>query len=71
LKTGALKDEKSWKAIRQFSDNCVRRRQYEAYLRQRRGIPYSNEPIPLPGKVPQYNDEISSREAKKLVTDRK
>lgn len=70
LRDGTLKDEKSWKAICQFSDNCLRRRQYEAYLRQRRGISDSKEPIALPRNVPPYNDEISRREAKQLVLDR-
>lgn len=71
---GTLQKGRAWKAVRQFSDNCVRRRQYEAYLRQKRGIPAS-EPISLPRKVPEYSDsyknEISRREAEALVTDRK
>ena len=71
---GTLRDVKAWKAIRQFSDNCVRRRQYEAYLRQKRGISDS-EPISLPRKVPEYSDsyksEISRKVAEKLVKDRK
>lgn len=71
LRDGTLKDERAWKAIRQFSDNCVRRRQYEAYLRQRRGASDSKEPASLPRKVPEYSDGISSIEAKNLVTDRK
>jgi len=75
FREGTLRDERAWKAIRQFSENCVRRKQYEAYLRQRRGVSDSKEPISLPRKVPEYSDtyksEISKKEAEKLVTDRK
>ena len=75
---GTLRDERAWKAIQRFSDNCVRRRQYEAYLRQRAGTLNKKEPIALPRKVPEYNDasmnrldRIFRKEAEKLVTDRK
>lgn len=78
VRDGILKDERAWNAIRSFSNNCVRRRQYEAYMRQRDGTLDRTNPIVLPRKVPEYNDantkhmdQISRKEAEKIVTDRK
>lgn len=75
VRDGTVRDERAWKAIQSFSDNCVRRRQYEAYLRQRRGISDPNKPISLPRKVPEYNEfykkQISKAEAEKLVVDKR
>jgi hypothetical protein len=75
---GTLRDERAWKAIRQFSDNCIRRRHYEAYLRQKSGKTLDPKvPIPLPRKVPDYNSDafvnnkFSKTEAETLVADRK
>ena len=69
------RDERAWSAIRQFSENCVRRQRYEALLREKAGISNRNEPIVLPRRVPEYNDvyanELTRKEAQKLVTDRK
>lgn len=73
LGQGNLRDERAWEAIRQFSENCVRRQRYEAHLREKAGISNQNEPIVLPRKVHRhvYANELTSEEAQKLVTDRK
>lgn len=74
LNEGNLRDEREWKAIRQFSTNCVRRQRYEAHLRTTEGISHQDEPISLPRDVTEfefvYVNELSSTEAQKLVTDR-
>lgn len=75
LQDETLRDVRAWKAIHQFCDNCTRRRHYEAYIRQRRGITDPNVPIVLPRNVPECNEaykkQISRVEAEKLVSDRK
>jgi hypothetical protein len=71
---GNLRDERAWYAIRQFSENCVRRQLYEAHLRQKSGVSNEIEPIVLPRKVPEYSGAytkgLTSKEAQELVTDR-
>jgi hypothetical protein len=72
---GNLRDERAWNAIRQFSENCVRRQRYEEYLRKKTDISNPNEPIVLPRKVPEYSDAYTKvllrEEAQKLVADRR
>mmetsp|Transcript_13002 Transcript_13002/g.27672 ORF Transcript_13002/g.27672 Transcript_13002/m.27672 type:complete len:259 (+) Transcript_13002:121-897(+) len=47
-----LNDQRKWKAIRDFADNCVKRKAYENSYRKERGLS-SNVPIELPDDVPQ------------------
>ncbi len=47
-----LNDPRKWKAIRDFADNCVKRKAYEDSYRKQQGLS-SNVPVELPNDVPQ------------------
>mmetsp|Transcript_22168 Transcript_22168/g.32627 ORF Transcript_22168/g.32627 Transcript_22168/m.32627 type:complete len:292 (+) Transcript_22168:177-1052(+) len=75
-----LRDDRTWKAVRAFADNCVKRRSYEQRLRNESGITNNNEPvsIPSPGVPDDIFDNdargmnsISKEEAEKIVLDSK
>lgn len=64
--TPKLKDPKSFEAIRQFADNCAKRRAFEKQLRRDRGLEDNMQvSIPSPG-VPTT---ISTSEAELYVSD--
>ena len=73
---GKLPDERTWKAIRYFAANCVRRKLYEDELRRATGAatpPSSAEPVSLPQPVPvriRAPGILSKIEAERFVTDR-
>ena len=62
-----LNDERTWRTIAAFSNNCVKRRAYERKLRKDHNNNLSGA-IPLPTEVP--NDvTLSESEVEKLVDD--
>mmetsp|Transcript_5141 Transcript_5141/g.11517 ORF Transcript_5141/g.11517 Transcript_5141/m.11517 type:complete len:158 (-) Transcript_5141:267-740(-) len=71
-----LREEKTWRAIRRFGENCARRRAHERMLRQEIGSVYDDStPISLPHPVPDVVSSSSqllpSEQAQHLVTDQR
>lgn len=63
-----LQDEKTWEAIRKFSQNCAKRKVFERTIRKDKETP-ADEPVVLPRKVPVF--ELTMAQARQLVTDKK
>jgi hypothetical protein len=68
-----LGDEKTWRAIQQFSQNCAKRLAEEDRIREERGLA-NNEPVSLPDRVAESSidkasEPISERDAARLARD--
>mmetsp|Transcript_17391 Transcript_17391/g.49787 ORF Transcript_17391/g.49787 Transcript_17391/m.49787 type:complete len:278 (-) Transcript_17391:1634-2467(-) len=61
-----LKDPKSFRAIRQFADNCARRKEFEKQLRKEGGLD-DTTPVSIPS--PGVPTELSRREVEVFVRD--
>ncbi len=62
-----LKDPKSFMAIKQFADNCAKRKEFEMHLRRERGL---NETTPISIPSPGVPTELSRSEAELFVRDK-
>ena len=62
-----LKDPKSFRAIKQFADNCAKRKEFEMHLRKERGL---NDTTPISIPSPGVPTELSRSEAELFVRDK-
>ena len=53
-----LRDEQTWRAIQQFSRNCIKRQAFEDYIRKKNGVS-DLEHISLPERVPDELEDWS------------
>jgi hypothetical protein len=68
-----LRDEKTWRAIQQFSKNCAKRLAVEDRIRKERGL-VNNELVSLPDRVAESSidkasEPISEKDAARLARD--
>lgn len=65
-----ITDERAWRSILEFSQNCVKRQAFERQLKSDHGLQSGDpSPISLPTNVPD-NVTLSKAEAEQLVSDR-
>jgi hypothetical protein len=68
-----VRDEKTWRAIQQFSKNCAKRLAEEDRIRKERGLT-NNEPVSLPDRVAERSidkasEPISVKDSARLAMD--
>lgn len=56
LEDGRLRDERTWKAIHEFSSNCERRLASEGALRRELSLP-DDRPVALPARIDAGNTQ--------------
>lgn len=72
LDEGNLQDTRTWTAIRDFSQNCIKRKLYERVVAKELGVAHTGETVALPNAVPDYipaATQLTTEQALQLVSD--